>query len=146
MPPRPPPSAQPSASVILVSPSNKILLLHRVQHSRAFPSAHVFPGGNLSGFHDGNIPGPSDPERHVDGPAYRLAAIRETFEECGILLARKASGSSGRNQAQEPLLRLSADEKDKARRLIHDDKVRFTDWLRDAGGVPDLGVYSTHSL
>ncbi|KAK5242169.1 hypothetical protein LTR40_012886, partial [Exophiala xenobiotica] len=38
-----PKPASPSASVILVSPSNEILLLHRVQTSSAFPSAHVFP-------------------------------------------------------------------------------------------------------
>ncbi|RMD39371.1 hypothetical protein DV735_g5760, partial [Chaetothyriales sp. CBS 134920] len=45
----------PSASVILISPTNTVLLLHRKQTSSAFPSAHVFPGGNLDAS-DGELP------------------------------------------------------------------------------------------
>jgi len=75
-------------SIILVSPSNRILLIHRVRTSSAFPSAHVFPGGNVSAA-DGYIPA-SGIDRHRDNVAYRTGAIRELFEEAGILLARRS--------------------------------------------------------
>ncbi len=115
-------------------------MLHRVEKSRSFPSAHVFPGGNLSAFHEGRdrIPGPADPARHVDGPAYRLAAIRETFEETGILLAR-VRGSSGEQQPG-PLLDVPEAEKQRGRKAIHAEQVRFEDWLASLGGVADTGT------
>ncbi|KAJ6171828.1 hypothetical protein N7470_000895 [Penicillium chermesinum] len=80
---------RPSSSVILVSPKNEILLLHRVQTSSSFASAHVFPGGNLSK-QDGPCPPPEDFKHHDDAPPYRRAAIRELFEESGILLAKNS--------------------------------------------------------
>lgn len=70
---RPRPEPRPSACIILVSPTNQVLLLHRVHTSSAFPSAHVFPGGNLSAFHDidGGFPLPGDVARHEDSLTYR---------------------------------------------------------------------------
>lgn len=65
---------QPSASVMLISSSNQILMLHRVSTSSSFPSAHVFPGGNLSEFQDGTIPPPGDARRHEDSMPYRCVA------------------------------------------------------------------------
>ncbi len=118
---------------MLVSPTNQLLLLHRVQRSSAFPSAHVFPGGNLSNFHE-VVPGEKDAGRHADGPAYRLAAIRETFEESGILLARKKGSAPG-----SPLLQLSEAELDEGRKAIHSDKIKFEEWLDKKGGVADVG-------
>ncbi|KAI0169872.1 hypothetical protein GGR52DRAFT_573923 [Hypoxylon sp. FL1284] len=119
---------RPSASVLLVSPENQILLLHRVKTSSAFPSAHVFPGGNISNFHDGDVP--SGVKQHEDSPAYRLAAIRETYEESGILLARE-TGKDGK------LLNVPVAERDRARKDIYENKVRFDKWLFSLGGVPD---------
>ncbi|KAI0377499.1 hypothetical protein F5Y04DRAFT_273028 [Hypomontagnella monticulosa] len=121
---------RPSASVILLSPENQVLLLHRVQTSSSFPSAHVFPGGNLSDFHDGIVPGPGDVKRHEDSLPYRLGAIRETFEECGILLAHE------RDSENKPL-NLPSTERDKARKEIYENKVRFSEWLASVGGVAD---------
>lgn len=118
---------------MVVSPTNQLLLLHRVQKSSAFPSAHVFPGGNLSPFHE-TIPGEKDAARHADGPAYRLAAIRETFEESGILLARKKGTPPG-----SPLLQLSEETLDAGRKAIHGDKIKFVDWLDQQGGQADVG-------
>ncbi|KXJ96179.1 hypothetical protein Micbo1qcDRAFT_231272 [Microdochium bolleyi] len=128
----PPPEPRPSASIVLLSPTNQILLLRRVKTSSSFPSAHVFPGGNLSDFHDGEVPLPGDPKRHQDSLQYRLAAIRETFEESGILLARPTGKKDG------PLLSLPAAERDKARRAIYKNEVRFVDWLKSVGGEPDI--------
>lgn len=121
-----------TASIMVLSPTNQLLLLHRVQTSTSFPSAHVFPGGNLSKFHEGNIPEPDDPARHRDGHAYRLGAIRETFEEAGILLAKPKNGG-------DRLLELPEAQVEDARKTIHGNKVRFTDWVDQVGGVPDLG-------
>jgi len=124
-------SVRPSACILLVSPTNQVLLLHRVQTSSSFPSAHVFPGGNLSTFHDGSVPPLDTPEAHCDSIAYRLAAVRETFEESGILLARTANGRS--------FLRVPDQVREAGRKEVHANKVRFEDWLRSVGGVPDLG-------
>ncbi|KAI0127026.1 NUDIX domain-containing protein [Xylariales sp. AK1849] len=132
---KPPVESRPSSSVILLSPANQVLLLHRVKTSSTFPSAHVFPGGNLSDFHDGPVPPPGDPTRHEDSKAYRLGAIRETFEESGILLARHAGGNDGKGTA---LLDLSPFERDKARKAIHANEVQFEEWLESVGGVADI--------
>ena len=125
----PPPVPRPSSSVLLVSPSNEVLLLHRVKTSSSFASAHVFPGGNLDPYHDGEIPEENSPERHQDGLAYRVGAIRETFEETGILLARK----------DNELINLDVKDRDAARKMIHGNQVRFLDWLKSVGAEPDLG-------
>lgn len=115
---------------MLLSPTNEVLLLHRVKTSTSFASAHVFPGGNLDAFHDGDIPAPGAHDRHVDGPAYRLGAIRECFEETGILLANK----DGR------LVDLPQQERDEARKKIHGSQIKFADWLKSIGAEPDLGM------
>lgn len=118
-------------SILLISHTNQVLLLHRVQTSRSFASAHVFPGGNLSSFHEGPLPGPESEALHEDSLVYRLAAVRETFEESGILLARRKDGS---------LLELSSEAREEGRKTIHGNSIKFTDWLASVGGVPDTGM------
>lgn len=120
--------ARPSSSIILLSPTNQVLLLHRVQTSTSFPSAHVFPGGNLSPFHEPPPPPAGSPARHRDSPAYRLAAVRETFEESGILIAK-------RSLADDTLLVVPEAEREEARRRIHGDELRFTEWVEGALGA-----------
>ncbi|TKA31619.1 hypothetical protein B0A50_01696 [Salinomyces thailandicus] len=120
---------RPSSSVLLVSPANQVLLLQRVKQSTSFASAHVFPGGNVSNFHDGEPPAPESPERHQDSEIYRLAAIRETFEESGILLAR--------NNGFGRLLEVPEAEREEGRKLIHGNKASFTQWLASKGGRAD---------
>ncbi|KAK8012954.1 Structure-specific endonuclease subunit SLX4 [Apiospora marii] len=127
-PPKGPPAEpRPSSSIILLSHTNQVLLLRRVKTSRSFASAHVFPGGNLSEFHDGPLASSSDGlAQHVDSLAYRLGAVRETFEESGILLARRKGAPVGDGGG---LLVLSAQERDEARKAIYNNEVRFTEWL-----------------
>ncbi|KAF4975660.1 hypothetical protein FZEAL_7595 [Fusarium zealandicum] len=125
---RPVAEPRPSSSVLLVSPVNDVLLLHRVHTSTSFASAHVFPGGNLDPYHDGMIPDVESLERHQDGLAYRIGAVRETFEETGILLAKRDG----------ELINLSVDERDKAREQIHGNQVRFLEWLETLGAEADL--------
>ncbi|KAK4143960.1 uncharacterized protein C8A04DRAFT_36998 [Dichotomopilus funicola] len=71
---------------------------------------------------------------HEDGPAYRLAAIRETFEESGILLAKRA----GQTREQGGLLQLSDDVREDGRKKVHANEVRFEEWVREQGGEPDV--------
>lgn len=126
--------SRPSSSVILLSPRNEVLLLHRVESSRNFPSAHVFPGGNLDAFHDGPVPESKARERHDDGPAYRRAAIRETFEESGILLARNRLGD-------RRLVELDEKTRSAGRHKVHERTVPFQDWLHEKNAVADVGEF-----
>ncbi|KAF2006317.1 hypothetical protein P154DRAFT_529989 [Amniculicola lignicola CBS 123094] len=125
-----PPIPKPSSSVLLISPTNQILLLHRVRTSSSFASAHVFPGGALSPEHDGPVPDVDDPARHQDGPAYRMAAIRETFEECGILLA--TSKKTGKLFTD-----VSDEEREEGRRAVHGGTVKFGELLERWEALPN---------
>ncbi|KAL6301597.1 NUDIX hydrolase domain-like protein [Sparassis latifolia] len=92
-----------SASVIVVNPQNEILLVHRNPKSQSFAGAHVFPGGNYDSQQDDSL---------------EITAIRELFEEAGLLLASSAS------------LKLPSDtELDEAREAIHSQRRLFRDFL-----------------
>jgi 8-oxo-dGTP pyrophosphatase MutT (NUDIX family) len=99
----------PSATVLLVRDGEagdlEVLLLERVLRSDFAGGAFVFPGGKIDPA-DGELPrerwrGPDpvvDAEvLGVDDPAAaiaaRAAAVRETFEEAGVLLAIRADGT-----------------------------------------------------
>ena len=85
----------PSATLLLVRDTADGLEVFMVKRNTTIdfmPGAMVFPGGKVD-------PADSDPAltaswRHADGRfpeavTARVAAIRESFEECGILLARE---------------------------------------------------------
>ncbi|KAK3094296.1 hypothetical protein LTR53_019442, partial [Teratosphaeriaceae sp. CCFEE 6253] len=59
-----------------------------------------------------------------------MAAVRETFEESGILLAR--------NNGFGRLIEVPESEREEGRRLIHDNKVPFARWLAQKGGRADI--------
>ena len=66
----------------------EVYMLRRSSAARAFPDAYVFPGGAVdeadrSPAAQAQLAGPWRPEEHE----YTYAAIRETFEECGLLFA-----------------------------------------------------------
>jgi 8-oxo-dGTP pyrophosphatase MutT (NUDIX family) len=75
----PPVTPRPSATVLLVRSREpwELILVHRPGGSDFAPGAYVFPGGTV----------------HADdmgwGDEIRMAAVREVFEEVGILLARR---------------------------------------------------------
>lgn len=129
---------RPSASILLISPTNEVLLLHRVQTSSSFPSAHVFPGGNCEAFHDGDVPAPEDPARHIDGPVYRWAGIRECFEESGLLLAKR--------KGEDSLASIEKEERERVRKDVHNGKRKFGDVLKEWGVAPDLGESEHHPV
>ncbi|KAL9000978.1 MAG: hypothetical protein Q9169_000462 [Polycauliona sp. 2 TL-2023] len=127
---KPLPTPSPSASILLISPNNEILLLRRVQASSSFASAHVFPGGHVDP-EDGPLPPHGDARLHEDSEAYRIGAIRECFEESGILLARNCNHKDN----SSPLLQLSEQERDAGRNAVHNKQIRFQEWVRSHGGI-----------
>ncbi len=72
---------RPAAGVILWR-EGKIYLVVRSGNARFFPGFHSFPGGSVD-LVDGRLNGVGD----GDEISYRSAAVRELFEETGILLA-----------------------------------------------------------
>ena len=98
---------RPAATIVLVraqGPGFQVYLLKRSDQSGFFPGSYVFPGGKVaSGERDAelwlrhsdlDLPGV---DRSLGGTlpaiealAYGVAAIRETFEEAGVLLASRA--------------------------------------------------------
>lgn len=92
-----------SASMIVVNAQNEILLVHRNPKSQSFAGAHVFPGGNYDAKQDDSV---------------EMTAVRELFEETGLLLA---SSSSDRFPSDTEL--------DSAREEIHSQRMLFRDFL-----------------
>ena len=99
-----------AAGIVLLrgaSEEAEVLLGRRSASLRFMPGYYVFPGGRLdradhrqSGFHE---PEPEDPGVHADRTTRRLmaalrrAAIRETWEETGLLLGETGDGNEVRS-------------------------------------------------
>jgi 8-oxo-dGTP pyrophosphatase MutT (NUDIX family) len=103
--PASPPPVLPAATILLVrdDPAFEVLMVKR-HHQIDFASgALVFPGGKThAGDHD-----PAWEKRALGWErslphkrALRIAAIREAYEETGVLLARHADGSAFRGEAR----------------------------------------------
>jgi len=95
-----PPEPRPATTVLLVRPSNpanaasalEVFMVVRHHQIDAFSGALVFPGGKLEAA-DGDPRlvarcGGAD-KITAEELKFRVAGVREAFEECGILLARK---------------------------------------------------------
>lgn len=80
--------------------------------------SQVFPGGNFDEGQDEYL---------------EITAIRETFEETGVLLASIAPGYKGAE--------LTDHVYDEARKAIHSGKILFTEFLSENGLIADV-----HSL
>jgi 8-oxo-dGTP pyrophosphatase MutT (NUDIX family) len=96
-----PVAPRPSASVILVRDSAQgaleTFMVRRHAKSRVAPSAFVFPGGTVREDdwvvdRDGMSDRSDTPLSPPEAGAYAVAAIRELFEEAGVLLACQPSG------------------------------------------------------
>ena len=119
----------PSATILMLRDRNEAMEVFMVvrHHQIDFASgALVFPGGKAD-------PNDFDPalRQHIDGAdpnenrcAIQVAAIREAFEECGILLARDESGSE--LIAKERLQQL-----DHYRTRLHGGELSVLDFLRE---------------
>jgi 8-oxo-dGTP pyrophosphatase MutT (NUDIX family) len=88
------PSVNPSATVLLLrdSPAGlEVFMVVRHHKIDAFSGALVFPGGKLDAAdHDSRLATMCRNGPHIEPMmrAFHIAAIREAFEECGVLLAR----------------------------------------------------------
>ncbi|KAJ7864836.1 NUDIX domain-containing protein [Mycena olivaceomarginata] len=100
---------RPSASLVIINSRNEVLFVHRNPEARSFAGVHVYPGGNLDPAQDSSL---------------AITAIRETFEEAGILLA------SGPTPSDAVL--------DTARHAIHAGKTPFQAFLTEHHLVPDV--------
>jgi 8-oxo-dGTP pyrophosphatase MutT (NUDIX family) len=90
-PPAQPAEPRPAATAVLMRESAtgpEVLLLRRHRNSGFVPGAYVFPGGRVDA-NDGDVAwaGTTAPPGE-----YWVAAVREVFEETGVLLARQQDG------------------------------------------------------
>ena len=111
----PPVTPRPSATVLVIRGRNpwELLLMQRPGGSDFAPGAYVFPGGTV---HAGDMGW---------GDEIRMAAVREVFEEVGILLARR-----GRTFARQA-------ESDGVRSIVEGGKT-FGEALRELRLEPAL--------
>jgi 8-oxo-dGTP pyrophosphatase MutT (NUDIX family) len=148
----------PSATVLLVRDAEdeagdptgglEVLLLERVLRSDFAGGALVFPGGKVDAA-DADLPadrwrGP-DPELDAEelgfedpgtALATRAAAVRETFEEAGVLLATRSDGSPLRGTDLRSASFLAA----RAALIDHGPVTDFHAWLDDEDLVLDLAA------
>jgi glyoxylase-like metal-dependent hydrolase (beta-lactamase superfamily II)/8-oxo-dGTP pyrophosphatase MutT (NUDIX family) len=104
---------RPAATLILLREGMEVLMLQRTQNAAFLGGAYVFPGGSLD-------PQDSDMRRVVGlteqqanerlqlesgAIAYYVAAIRECFEEAGIVLASTKDGRQVSAERAESLLK-----------------------------------------
>jgi 8-oxo-dGTP pyrophosphatase MutT (NUDIX family) len=84
---------KPAATAVLMregASEPEVLLLKRHRSSGFVPGAYVFPGGRVDAADRGvEWTGMADPPAE-----YWIAAVREVFEETGVLLARTTAGGS----------------------------------------------------
>lgn len=151
------PEPTPSATVLLLrdTPASggrasplEVLLLERHLNSDFAGGALVFPGGKV------------DPADHrLDGARWRgpsleewarrlgiddgqealgllVAAVRETFEEAGVLLARREDGTA----ITDAVLQTPSFVQARARLQARGQPWDWSEWLRDEGLVLDLGA------
>jgi 8-oxo-dGTP pyrophosphatase MutT (NUDIX family) len=125
--------ALPAATVMLLrdDPAFEVLMVKRHDKTRTHAGALVFPGGKT---HAEDL----DPEwaEHADGWAdfddeqrgLRVAAVREVFEEAGVLLARRNDGAP-----------IGADACPiEVRKAVDAGTTRFLDVIKDLGARIDL--------
>lgn len=152
-----PAEAKPAATVVLMrdgQPGMEVLLLKRHRASGFVPGAYVFPGGRVDdadavpelqqhalNLHTADVPLP-----------YWFAAIREVFEETGVLLARAAQDKwvpdcSSDAELEQLRLTLMDDQatlldvvQARACRIDFDGIVYFAHWITP---VPEPRRYDT---
>lgn len=137
---------KPAATVVLMRDADgelQVLLLKRHRASGFVPGAYVFPGGRIDeADHDPRlVANCAVPERGGVPAHFWYGAVREVFEETGVLIARDASGrwapdasSSDEIEAWREKLMNDATslieivEKEKLT-LVLDDVVYFSHWI-----------------
>jgi 8-oxo-dGTP pyrophosphatase MutT (NUDIX family) len=124
--------AKPSATIVILreSSSGPEILLVKRRAGDAFGDSYTFPGGVVDNdestshaFSQGKTPDEADAVLSVaqGGLDYYSAAIRELFEETGILLARDAAGKWFHDGPNVDVLRKEVDQ----------GALHWSDFLRD---------------
>ena len=102
---------RPAATLILLREGMEVLMLQRTQNAAFLGGAYVFPGGSLDPAGRRHAPrrrphreaGQRALQLESGAIAYYVAAIRECFEEAGILLARDRNGDAVTPSVREQL-------------------------------------------
>lgn len=112
----------PSASILLVRDTSaglEVLMQERPKTMAFAPGAFVFPGGKLDAVDDSY---PAD----MDDAALRVSAIRELYEEAGVLLCDLLPPNFARHDKPEDFM---ADVLGEKVSLALDDLVLFANWI-----------------
>ncbi len=143
--------AKPAATVMVVrdaDPGVEVFMLRRTLGAAFAAGMFVFPGGRvdladggpaIEPFVDGIDDDEASRELGVDrgGLAFWVAAIRECFEESGLLLARSRSGGA---LGYDPSLRSPAKRAGADRAAVHRGDLSMIDLCRRHGLVLDAGA------
>jgi len=135
-----------AATVMIVrdAPHLEAFMLRRNPRSSFVAGAHVFPGGQVDAadgapelIDDATGSGPAAADAalgQVGATRFWVAAVREAFEEAGVLLARRLDGTA--------FVPTSAEQQAlaKARSLVASGHRPLRDVLTDHGLVLDLGA------
>jgi 8-oxo-dGTP pyrophosphatase MutT (NUDIX family) len=117
-PPSTPATPRAAATIVLLrdaEPGMEVLLMRRNRSAGFVPGAYVFPGGRVDatdatpeviGLLDGLTPESAVLRLEMEGAAppaiaYYMAALREAFEETGILVGLRADGSAPPTSAED---------------------------------------------
>lgn len=142
----------------------EVLMLKRSSRSSAFASAHVFPGGVLDRADysndwlalldkrkfpafalEGNRPEALLYESKTSIPpdvAFRICAIRETFEETGILITKPIDAE---NKLSVSTYNISKPESNQWRKMVAADAKEFLNLCKHHDMVPNVGSLSEWS-
>lgn len=158
-PPQVPAFPRPAATIVLMRDGHaglEVLLLRRSRNAGFVPGAYVFPGGRVDasdadedvvGYLDGLDAGAAAerlqlPDGEPPALAYYLAALREAFEETGILVGRRGDGKAPATAAEDPPV-------DAVRDDLMEDRITFAQALErlhcrlDGGAVEYLAHWIT---
>ena len=123
----------PSATVLLLKDDGESFKVFMVVRNSGFEfagGALVFPGGRVDladSIMDSNVLAPGFNQFSPEEVSNRVCAIRETFEEVGILLARDRANSEILNSER------SLDLVSKYREAIHSGDIKFKEMLIKEG-------------
>jgi len=138
-PPAVPATPRPAATIVLLRDSIagvEVLLMRRSRRAGFVPGAYVFPGGRVDAA-DAAEPAvaaldgltPAEAETRLDLPgadppaiAYYLAALREAFEETGILVGLRPDGAAPPTAAEDRSV-------DSVREALMADSISFAEAL-----------------
>jgi recombination protein RecT len=142
-PPMPAAAPRPASTAVLLRDGGsgpELLLLKRLRSAGFVPGAWVFPGGRVDEADAAeDLVGLLGALPRGPDPSYWLAAIREVFEETGVLLALAEDGSAVPDAGTDSRVA-------RWREALLDGTATLTHVLRDLSAWPDVSrmVYCSH--